>query len=297
MAIDADRMHKPVRKLRKLLEKMGSQPAAKDVHDLRTSSRRLEASFQALSLDAGRNGRKVLKKVRKIRKRAGKVRDMDVLTGYLSAVHPPDSERECMVQLLEHLGAQRDRHAKKLVATRRQYGSSLRKQLKRSSRDMDRALPQDGNESSDRNATDAQAAASALRLISELRQPARLGKNNLHSYRLKVKELRNVLDMAQNAKQQEFVDTLGKVKDAIGEWHDWEELTAIAQKILGHGRHCQLIEELRRTSESKYQDARSLAEMMRKKFLRISHGNRRDSHRGVELPAESVWSAAAALAA
>ena len=81
MAIDADRMHKPVRKLRKLLEKMGSQPAAKDVHDLRTSSRRLEASFQALSLDGGRNGRKVLKKVRKIRKRAGKVRDMDVLTG------------------------------------------------------------------------------------------------------------------------------------------------------------------------------------------------------------------------
>ncbi|PYX33841.1 MAG: hypothetical protein DMG81_20730, partial [Acidobacteria bacterium] len=122
----------------------------------------------------------------------------------MSGLHPPDSESECMVQLLEHLGAQRDRHAKKLVATRRQYGSSLRKQLKRRSRDMDRALPQDGNESSDRNATDAQAAASALRLISELRQPARLGKNNLHSYRLKVKELRNVLDMAQNAKQQEF---------------------------------------------------------------------------------------------
>jgi len=296
MAIDADRMQKPVRKLRKLLKKMGSQPAVEDVHDLRTSSRRLEASFQA-SLDTERNSRKVLKKVRKIRKAAGKVRDMDVLTGYLSGVHPPDNERACMVQLLEHLGAQRARHAKKLVAKRRQYGSSLRKQLQRISRDMDHALPQDGNGRSDGNSIDAQAAASALRLISELRQPARLGKNNLHPYRLKVKELRNVLEMAQNAKQQEFVDTLGKVKDAIGEWHDWEELATIAQGILDHGRNCQLLQELRRTSKSKYQDALSLAEMMRKKFLRISHGNRKGSHRGVELPAESVWSATAALAA
>ena len=26
-----------------------------------------------------------------------------------------------------------------------------------------------------------------------------------------------------------FVDDLGKVKDAIGEWHDWEELASIAR--------------------------------------------------------------------
>src|SRR5437763_17081012 len=77
MAIDADRMHKAVRQLRKLLKKMGSQPAAEDVHDLRTSSRRLEASLQALSLDAGCNGRQDLNKVRNIRNRAVTVRGLD----------------------------------------------------------------------------------------------------------------------------------------------------------------------------------------------------------------------------
>ncbi len=167
MAIDADRMQKPVRKLRKLLKKMPRQSPAEDVHDLRTNSRRLEAAFQALSLDAGRNGRKVLKKVGKLRKRAGKVRDMDVQTGYLSTLHVPASERECMVQLLEYLGAQRDKHAKKLDAVRRWYGSSLGKRLKRSSRDIDKTLPQNGDRSADGNAIDAEAAGSALRLIAE----------------------------------------------------------------------------------------------------------------------------------
>jgi hypothetical protein len=42
-----------------------------------------------------------------------------------------------------------------------------------------------------------------------------LNKPNLHPYRLKVKELRNVLQMADNADQQEFITRLGEVKDAI----------------------------------------------------------------------------------
>ncbi len=296
MAIDADRMQKPVRKLRKLLKKMPRQSPAEDVHDLRTNSRRLEAAFQALSLDAGRNGRKVLKKVGKLRKRAGKVRDMDVQTGYLSTLHVPASERECMVQLLEYLGAQRDKHAKKLDAVRRWYGSSLGKRLKRSSRDIDKTLPQNGDRSADGNAIDAEAAGSALRLIAELRRPARLGKNNLHPYRLQVKQLRNLLQMAQKIEQQDFVDTLGKVKDAIGEWHDWEELTATAQEILDHDRNCQLLQELKRTSEAKYQDALSLTEMMRKKFLQTPNRNHKGSHRETAFPGAAVLSAAALTA-
>jgi CHAD domain-containing protein len=67
-----------------------------------------------------------------------------------------------------------------------------------------------------------------LKLSIELATPATLNRTNLHAYRLKIKERRYVLEMADDPGNQEFIDKLGEVKDAIGEWHDWEELIAIA---------------------------------------------------------------------
>ena len=70
--------------------------------------------------------------------------------------------------------------------------------------------------------------------------------------------------MADNADQQEFITRLGDVKDAMGEWHDRQERTAIAGDILDHGPRCQLLRELQRISEVKYQ--RALADALRKIF-------------------------------
>jgi hypothetical protein len=55
---------------------------------------------------------------------------------------------------------------------------------------------------------------------------------------LKVKELRYVLQLSEDAQKQQLVNKLGAVKDAIGEWHDWEELIAIAANALSHGARC-----------------------------------------------------------
>jgi CHAD domain-containing protein len=291
-------MQKPVRKIRKLLKKMPSSPSPDEVHDLRTNSRRIEATLHALALDSGRPGRQVLKEISKLRKRAGKVRDMDVLTSYASQLSCRDGERECLVDLLEYLGAQRQKYAKKLDRVRKQYASALRKQLKQISREMDKALPRNGSQDSGGNTVNTEAAASALHLLSELTKPAHLSRNNLHPYRLKVKELRNVLEMAKNAKEEEFVKRLGEVKDAIGEWHDWEELLAIGKDVLDHRPNCQVLAELRKTADAKFKHALSLAESMRKQFLRVSDPARKRSSRGnARGPAEPVWSATAALAA
>jgi len=100
MALDVNRAEKPVRKLRKLLKKMPAMPGADDIHDFRTSSRRIEATLQALSLDSGHNCRRILKQISRLRKRAGKVRDMDVLTDYLSSLPRHEKEKEYSVQLL-----------------------------------------------------------------------------------------------------------------------------------------------------------------------------------------------------
>ena len=298
MAVDADRMQKPVRKIRKLLKNMSTSPGQDEVHDLRTNSRRIEATLHALSLDSGRPERQALKQISKLRKRAGKVRDMDVLTSYASQVPRLDGEQECSVDLLEYLGAQRQKYAKKLDLVIKQYASPLRKRLKQTSRQMDKALHRNGSRDSSGNTVNTEAAASALHLLSELTQPAHLGRNNLHPYRLKVKELRNVLEMAENAKEKEFVKRLGEVKDAIGEWHDREELLTIAKDVLNHRPNCQLLAELRKTADAKFKTALALAESMRKQFLRVSErADKRSSHGNTRGPAEPVWSATAALAA
>jgi hypothetical protein len=99
-----------------------------------------------------------------------------------------------------------------------------------------------------------------------------LTRKNLHPYRLGVKELQNVLRLGEHSSNGEFVNALGQVKDAIGEWHDWEELLAITKGVLDHGTECTLLRRLKEISDEKYRDALSKAENMRKQCLRISQG-------------------------
>src|SRR5437868_12360319 len=169
MSLNADRILKPVRKVRKLLKKMPNRPSPDEVHRLRTNTRRLEASLEALSLDSRRNGRRLYADLSRLRKRAGKVRDMDVLTGYASNVHP-NGEQDCIVQLLEFLGAKREKHAKKLYAAVGQYGPTVRKRLKRGSGQFKKVLSGNNKGASDGNAA-ADVAASALKLSTELTRP------------------------------------------------------------------------------------------------------------------------------
>lgn len=130
MALDRKRLLKPARKLRKLVNKIDSKPSPDEVHDFRTNTRRFEAIFEVLSLDPHSLSTSVVKKLARCRKRAGKVRDLDVLTGYASTVHL-QGEDGCETELLEHMGGRRQRLAKKLHAEIRRRGPALRKDLKR----------------------------------------------------------------------------------------------------------------------------------------------------------------------
>jgi CHAD domain-containing protein len=97
MAIDAAKIHKSVRRLRKATAKLSKEPSPEIIHKLRTSALKLEAIFGTLSLDSQKNERRLIQELRRIRKRAGKLRDIDVLTADLAAVHL-DGETECQVQ-------------------------------------------------------------------------------------------------------------------------------------------------------------------------------------------------------
>ena len=295
MALDRKRLLKPVKKLRKLVNKIGRQPPPEKVHDLRTNTRQLEAILEVLSLDQQGMGRSMMKDLGRFRKRAGKVRDMDVFTRYASTVQL-QGEDECAIQLLEHLGAQRRKYAKKLFVEVKRLGPQLQKNLKRTTVVLAQCIRQNGDALAG-NAVAANAAATAVKLAVQLRTPQHLGRESLHSYRLKIKELRDVLQMAAGTAPK-FVDDLGQVKNAIGEWHDWEELISAAQKALDHGSRCALLAELKRITRRKYDHALSLAQALRKRYLRTprsaNNGSSAASH---EVPAEPVWEAIAILAA
>jgi len=252
-----------------------------------------------LHLDSKRNERRVLRLLSELRKRAGKVRDMDVLTGYASSLHV-DKDQDCHIELLEHLGSARYRYAKKLSQEMRQSRPALNPRLKRTAKRLEKLMPNEkdgrGRKSSN-GATEisAEAAATALKLAIELENPPTLNKNNLHPYRLKVKELRNLLQLADHPGNQAFINALGEVKDSIGEWHDWVELVAIANDLLDHGPGCKLLQELSHVSARKYERALSLANKLRKDFLGAS-SNRKTSARDKRPLPRPVLEATAAIA-
>ena len=57
-----------------------------------------------------------------------------------------------------------------------------------------------------------------------------------------------------------------RVKDAVGEWHDWEELSHITSKVLDHDRDCKLMQKLKEIRQNKYGDAISVVDKMRKQL-------------------------------
>jgi CHAD domain-containing protein len=244
---------------------------------MRTSIRSLETTFTTVGLDSKGEVKRLSHDLRDIRKRAGKVRDMDVLTADALTL-ADDEERDCLVQLLEHLGAERNKNAKKLHRAIQTTGLQFQHDLKRKLKQLQKVLKQAENNDSARSDAVPLAIAKAIELSSGLKFPPRLNRNNLHPYRLRVKELRNVLQLSDQAGDQEFVEELGEVKDAIGEWHDWEELTAIAVQLLDHGESCKLIKHLHLNCKSALERALIITNRFRDRYLKATRPKHRSRH-------------------
>lgn len=121
MALAANAICHQPKKLRKAFKKIQQDSSPEAVHKLRTRTRRFEAMIKALALDSRKNEHRLIRKLKPLRRRAGRVRDMDVLTRFASGCRQ-DGEDECSVRLLEHLGAERERQ----VANRESDGLRLR---------------------------------------------------------------------------------------------------------------------------------------------------------------------------
>ncbi|MHB1935921.1 MAG: CHAD domain-containing protein [Acidobacteriaceae bacterium] len=259
MAFDLDRVQKDIRELREFLKRAPKQPTPEQIHSLRTHTRRFGASLQALSIDSMPNERRLLRNLSKLLRRAGKVRDLDVLTGYVAEMRMIGEEGS-RVQLLEHLGAEHARKMRRLHSFAVKHGASIRRGLNRTAAYLDMRFADNAANS----AAPEGSMLPELRLQREIAAPGRLTRNNLHRYRLKVKEWRYMLQVENDAANRHLIDTLGEMKDEIGEWHDWQELLTIASKQLPSGPECKLARFFQTTANQKLKHALSVANRGRK---------------------------------
>jgi len=262
--IEPDLVEKPLRKLRKMLDIFPDNPLPEEVHALRTHTRRLEATISALVIERSKQPRRVLKLITPVRKAAGKVRDMDVLIEDVLTLKETQ-KGDTLVQLVEYLAKMRAKNAKRLqgaVSKRREETKTCLKQL---SKQLRKRLKDDSG------TLNGNAAPQIL--ITELTHWPTLSAENLHLFRLRIKELRYMLELS-NKPNAKWIARLGDVKDSIGKWHDWVELLKIAKRVLNQGEDGGVLQRIENVTEEKFHIALTASNLIRKQIFEPSRNGR-----------------------
>lgn len=266
------RLQSPLRKLRKMLKKAAKYPTPQRIHDLRTRVRHADTVIR-VALNDTKLADRLLQSIKPLYKKAGKVRDMDVLTGFVADLQVED-ENECKTRLLEFLVTRRQRAAKKLRHTLSRQRPRLDRQIRRCVKKIEKSYAGSHDKIRKGCAYAHDANPLALRLAAKLASSPKLNGKNLHRYRAKVKELRYLLSLAGNG-DAKFSDSLRDVKDSIGAWHDWNELAAISSKVLNHGSHCKLQNRIAAIAAEQFEEAVDQANaLQRQAFPRANRANR-----------------------
>jgi CHAD domain-containing protein len=268
MADELERVRKALRELRKTLKSLPSDPPPKEVHKLRTTTRRVEAIATALPLNGGKKSRQLLKSIETIRKTAGGVRDMDVLSAHARRL-ARFSAGDSLARLLAHLKNAREQYAAQLHQALDHKRKAVRQSLKEYSKLVRSALPAADSGSSVNGQPGHShdgVHTSAMSLLRELAAWPALDASNIHAFRLKVKELRYTLQLDADA-DPALVDTLTVVQRRIGDWHDWQELLAIAREVLVAEQDAALLARIDQTARRRLSRALAAANGLRAKYL------------------------------
>ena len=262
MFIELDRVEKPLRELRKLLKSMPDDPQPEEVHRLRTRTRRIESIAAALDPSGEKRTRRLLKVLKPVRKAAGNVRDVDVLTGDLLRLRQK-SNSASIDRLMEYLNELRRESASDLADAVNEQRKPARRNLQKYARMLESAAV--GKKPVRSEGVDENGSV-ADRLIEELASWPRLNAGNLHPFRLKVKKLRYVLEMFPGT-DAGLMNALADVKERVGEWHDWQQLMAMASEVLDPGRDRALLDEIEAMGGKKLAEALGTANALRRRYL------------------------------
>lgn len=244
MLIARERSRSVFRKLERDILKLAEGQKPDAVHAFRTGTRRLQTLLTELVPERDRNQKKLLKMLARIRKRAGKVRDLDVQLTTLRTLKMPQEPRR-KTQLVNVLIELRAEHEQKLhKALSKETVRELRRRLKKASKGL--SLEAGRN-----------PLAVATEMMAGIKHADRpLTEDVLHQYRILSKRARYAAEFSEkSAEADQFLAQLKRVQDALGDWHDWLTLTQTAARRLGDVHESSLVAALHNVTGAKFRHA------------------------------------------
>ncbi len=232
--------HLVFQRLSRQIGKVTKSAGTDAVHKFRTYSRRVEALVSELGCENG-NQKKLLKLLSKLRKKAGKVRDLDVQIAFLKELKVPDRQNQ-RTQLIDSLDAEQVKRKKKLEkALTPETSHELRKRLRRAQDEL------------------GLTGVDPLKLsYKRLPDPGttQLSEKMLHACRIEAKKARYLAELApESPARNQFVAELKHAQDAIGEWHDTMKLKERAEQLFGGVSESALVSVLQNISRAKFRRA------------------------------------------
>jgi CHAD domain-containing protein len=224
----------------------------KDVHRLRTTIRRVETLVTYAKPKLGKKEEKAMDEICALRKRAGKVRDLDIQISLLSSVGNGSAspDRRALADVLKK------RRSKQLgrlqTAAKKLKGSRLFSLLAQIAR-VSGAREAEGPTARLKQVRRQFSQLAAQHANRRILKPARL-----HDLRIKLKLLRYQAELAGNIRETKgLVEEIKSVLDPIGEWHDWKMLAQNAEEYFSDRVNCAVRVEIQALLATRYSAAAS----------------------------------------
>ena len=277
---DLQRTSKLFEKLAATAKRVSSKPAPEAVHRLRTTIRRVETLIAVRNADDLRGTSKLLKQLVRLRRRAGKLRDLDVQMDALRSITLDGSRRDraCLTRHLDKVRSKRER--KLTAAIEEELSSGLKRRLGRVTK-----LFAAGEHAV---SPEADFTRTALQRFHGLVQRyPHLDETNLHEFRVRCKRVRYLAEIdPDSARSEAVIAELKRIQDSVGQWHDWVALTDTAGQVLD--TNSPLLSALRTQRRSKFLSARRATEEAKQKLLDLAvrlHPSKKGPHSSPPEPA------------
>jgi len=244
MAIAIERGNFIFRRVERELVRISSEQGPEGIHSFRTSTRRLQTLLENLLPAPDRNQKKLLKALNRIRKSAGKLRDIDVQLSALRTMKVSLEPRR-KTQLIQELFELRAKYESKLrKLLKKNDVRELRKRLKRAAKDVSFDTPKE-------------ALLVAREVLACASVPANSADESaLHRFRIAVKRARYAAEFAPSSTDsKQFIDQLKRLQDVLGHWYDWFTLTKTATDRLGDVTQSSLVAVLQNVTRAKFRQA------------------------------------------
>ena len=202
----------------------------------------------------------LLRRLKKIRRGAGAVRDLDIHISLVDEISGrPAQDADAAKKLKKELKRERRRAAAEMLDV------TSKQQKKYEKRAADFLQLVEKMPASERE-LDTAALAAAGFLEASAAMPV-LKEANLHDFRKRSKAARYVAEMdGRSAASARLAKKLNEIQDAIGEWHDWLVLETEAGEIL-NGTGKRLLGTLHRERTRSYQRALENARRIQRQLL------------------------------